>query len=63
MSPSGCSNPEKPLIRPFMALDMDNSIYALIGHVNLATTQIYTHVDQDHRAAAVAKYVCSARFG
>jgi len=30
-------------------------IQALLGHVNLATTQIYTHVDQDRMAAAVNK--------
>jgi integrase/recombinase XerD len=28
-------------------------IQALLGHVNLATTQIYTHVDQDRMAAVV----------
>ena len=30
-------------------------IWALLGHVNLATTQIYTHVDQDRMAAVVNK--------
>jgi integrase/recombinase XerD len=30
-------------------------IQALLGHVNLATTQIYTHVDQDRMAAVVNK--------
>ena len=30
-------------------------IQALLGHVNLATTQIDTHVDQDRRAAVVNK--------
>ena len=30
-------------------------IKALLGHVNLATTQIYTHVDQDRMAAVVNK--------
>ena len=30
-------------------------IQALLGHVNLATTQIYTHVDQDRMAAMVNK--------
>ena len=30
-------------------------IQALMGHVNLATTQIYTHVDQDRMAAVVNK--------
>jgi len=38
-------------------------IQALLGHVNLATTRIHSHVDQDRRAAAVAQYVYSARFG
>ena len=30
-------------------------IQALLGHVNLATTQIYTHVDQDRMATVVNK--------
>ena len=30
-------------------------IQALLGHVNLATTQIYTHVDEDRMAAIVSK--------
>lgn len=30
-------------------------IQALLGHVNLATTQIYTHVDQDRMTAVVNK--------
>jgi len=30
-------------------------IQALLGHLNLATTQIYTHVDQDRMAAVVNK--------
>ncbi|MGV0951922.1 MAG: tyrosine-type recombinase/integrase [Azonexus sp.] len=30
-------------------------IQALLGHANLATTQIYTHVDEDRMAAVVAK--------
>jgi site-specific recombinase XerD len=30
-------------------------IQALLGHVNLAMTQIYTHVDQDRMAAVVNK--------
>jgi integrase/recombinase XerD len=30
-------------------------IQALLGHVNLATTQIYTHVDEDRMAAVVSK--------
>ena len=30
-------------------------IQALLGHVNLATTPIDTHVDQDRRAAVVNK--------
>ena len=30
-------------------------IQALLGHVNLATTQIYTHVDQERMAAVVNK--------
>ena len=31
------------------------NLQALLGHVNLATTQIYTHVDQDRMAAVVNK--------
>jgi integrase/recombinase XerD len=30
-------------------------IQALLGHVNLATTQIYTHVDEERMASVVAK--------
>ena len=30
-------------------------VQALLGYVNLATTQIYTHVDQDRMAAVVNK--------
>jgi integrase/recombinase XerD len=30
-------------------------IQALLGHANLATTQIYTHVDEDRMASVVAK--------
>ena len=30
-------------------------IQALLDHVNLATTQIYTHVDHDHMAAVANK--------
>jgi len=33
-------------------------IQALLGHVNLATTQIYTHVDQERMAAVVNKGDC-----
>jgi integrase/recombinase XerD len=30
-------------------------IQALLGHANIATTQIYTHVDEDRMAAIVSK--------
>jgi integrase/recombinase XerD len=30
-------------------------IQALLGHANLATTQIYTHISEDRMAAVVAK--------
>jgi integrase/recombinase XerD len=30
-------------------------IQALLGHVNLATTQIYTHVGEDRMAGVVSK--------
>ena len=56
LSPSprtSCGTPTPPTCSTPGAERVD--IQALLGHVNLTTTQIYTHVDQDRMAAVVNK--------